>query len=199
MRKNPGRHHHGNLRQALIDHALKAARKGEIEQMSLRQASEVLGVSPGAVYRHFKDKEALLRSLAALGFDMLAADFEAVLPFDSSAADAEMSRARFVALAKAYAQFAASHYGLWRLMFGPYGFVNVPPPQSRPEAYAWLGKSLAEMHKHGIIRDVSASAQFFVWATVHGLSDLHASPSVAEEQGAPIQPEHIDRLLAALR
>jgi AcrR family transcriptional regulator len=42
--------HHGNLRQGLIDAALRAP---DIEGLSLRQLAAGLGVTAAAAYRHF--------------------------------------------------------------------------------------------------------------------------------------------------
>ena len=169
-------HHHGALKEALVALALQAAREGTVEEMSLREASRRLGVSPGAVYRHFADKEALMRALALRGFDMLADGFEAAVPFDSRAAGAEDARARFAALAAVYVTFSAAHYGLWRLMFGPYGKGLVP--EGRPSAFAWLVKALEELHAAGVIARPGAEDARFAWAAIHGLSDLRASPAV---------------------
>jgi AcrR family transcriptional regulator len=191
-------HHHGNLKDALIKHALEAARTGTIESLSLRQASRELGVSPGAVYRHFADKDALLRSLAQHGFDALAQRFEAVMPYDSIAADTTGARARFVALTQEYVDFAQQHYGLWRLMFGPYGAAT-PTPHHRASTYDWLRKSLSEMAAHGLIAHAGPEAQFFAWTAIHGLSDLQASPAVSRLAPGSILTTQCDLIIAALR
>jgi AcrR family transcriptional regulator len=191
-------HHHGNLKEALIKHALEAARSGTIESLSLRQASRELGVSPGAVYRHFADKDALMRSLAQHGFDALAQRFEAVMPYDSMAADQASARARFAALTREYADFAKQHYGLWRLMFGPYGAAT-PTPQHRPNSFEWLRKSLNEMAAFGLIAQAGPEAQLFAWTAIHGLSDLQASPAVSRlAPGGPLANQ-CDFIIAALR
>ena len=194
----PRPHHHGNLKEALINHALEAARTGTIESLSLRQASRELGVSPGAVYRHFADKDALMRSLAQHGFDKLAERFEAVMPYNSTAADATGARARFVALTGEYAAFAQQHYGLWRLMFGPYGAAT-PTPHHRASTYDWLRKSLGELAAYGVIAHAGPEAQFFAWTAVHGLSDLQASPAVSRLAPGSILTTQCDLIIAALR
>jgi len=57
-------HHHGRLPEAVIELAIDAARAGSIDLMSMRDVSRRLGVSPAAVYRHFPDREAILRAVA---------------------------------------------------------------------------------------------------------------------------------------
>lgn len=57
-------YHHGNLRQALIDTALELVRETGPQQLSLREVARRLGVSPGAPYRHFASRRALLTAVA---------------------------------------------------------------------------------------------------------------------------------------
>ncbi len=192
-------HHHGNLKEALVAYALGAAREGTIETLSLRQASRALGVSPGAVYRHVPDKDALMRALATTAFDMLAAEFEAILPFDSDATTGAEAKARFIALASAYAAFAVEHYGLWRLMFGPYGRQSDRKPKDRADTYDWLEKSLAELAAAGLITKTGPDAQFFAWTTIHGMSDLQASPAIQEKGREKVVGSQCELILSALR
>ncbi|MFN7597599.1 MAG: helix-turn-helix domain-containing protein, partial [Cereibacter sp.] len=65
-------HHHGSLPESLIELAIDASRAGSIDLMSMRDVSRRLGVSPAAVYRHFPDREAILRAVARAGFNLLA-------------------------------------------------------------------------------------------------------------------------------
>ena len=72
----------GELREALIDYAMDAVDEGTIEIMSLRQAARDLGVSSGAVYRHFADKERLLIEITHSGFLDLKERFRQIRPED---------------------------------------------------------------------------------------------------------------------
>lgn len=192
-------HHHGNLKEALLNFALNAAREGTVETLSLRHASRELGVSPGAVYRHFPDKAALMRTLAQKGFDLLAVRFEAAMPFESHATTKAQAKQRFITLGLAYAAFAAENYGLWRLMFGPFGRQPVPDREDRASTYDWLAKSLAELSEFGLIGKTDAEAQFFVWTTIHGMSDLQASPPVPIAEREQVTQTQCELVLAALQ
>ena len=57
-------YHHGDLRAALIDAGLQLTRAGGPEALTIREATRRVGVSPNAAYRHFADREALLRAAA---------------------------------------------------------------------------------------------------------------------------------------
>ena len=67
-RRRPSRapkpYHHGDLRRVLIDAALKLAEEGGIEQISVREAARRAGVSPGAPFRHFESRDALMLAVA---------------------------------------------------------------------------------------------------------------------------------------
>jgi AcrR family transcriptional regulator len=65
-RRRPARpakpYHHGDLRRVLIDAALKLAEQGE--EISVREAARRAGVSPGAPFRHFQSRDALMMAVA---------------------------------------------------------------------------------------------------------------------------------------
>ena len=63
--------HHGNLRQALIEAALPLLAKKGISGLSLREVARVVGVGHAAPYRHFKNKNELIESIAAVGYRKL--------------------------------------------------------------------------------------------------------------------------------
>ena len=49
-------YHHGNLRQALLDHAVELARTGGPDAVVLRDVQRMAGVSNSAAYRHYADR-----------------------------------------------------------------------------------------------------------------------------------------------
>jgi AcrR family transcriptional regulator len=115
-------YHHGNLAQALVEAALKLVEQGGAEAVSLRDLAQSLGVSRAAPYRHFPDRDALLATVAARGFEDLVALYEAALAAPGD------GRARLRAAGRAFYDFAAWRPGLYRLMFES-DFLNraVPP------------------------------------------------------------------------
>lgn len=173
-------HHHGNLKEALVSYTLSAADEGALSELSVRKAARDLGVSPGAAYRHFPDKDALMRTVAARGFDALADAFEKAVPFKSSAKTADEARARFVRLAMAYTEFAQTRTELWRLMFGPLGLA-ANSQTDRPSTYDWLAKCLGDLVEFDLIVKPQAEHQFFAWSAIHGLSDLQNSPAIGDQ------------------
>ena len=58
------RYHHGDLVEALIGAAVELIEAEGVEMLSLREVSKKVGVSPGAPFRHFKNKAELLTAVA---------------------------------------------------------------------------------------------------------------------------------------
>ena len=66
--KKPAKpYHHGDLRQALLDEALRTIQTHGVEHLTLRTVGERLGVSRSALYRHFADKQSLLATVGKEG------------------------------------------------------------------------------------------------------------------------------------
>ena len=60
-------YHHGNLRQALLEHAVDLARAGGPDAVVLRDVQRAAGVSNSAAYRHYADRQALLTAVQIYG------------------------------------------------------------------------------------------------------------------------------------
>jgi len=106
-------YHHGDLRVALLDRAEQTLRESGVDGLSLRELARDVGVSHGAPRRHFRDKAALLDSLAVEGFHRLADTF-------ARAAAGAAGRPFPVVLsdvAVAYVTFATENPALLELMF----------------------------------------------------------------------------------
>jgi AcrR family transcriptional regulator len=61
----PKPYHHGDLRRVLIDAALQLAEEGGAAAVSVREAARRAGVSPGAPFRHFESRDALMTAVAS--------------------------------------------------------------------------------------------------------------------------------------
>jgi AcrR family transcriptional regulator len=114
-------YHHGNLRAALVAAALKEIAKTGPEGFSLREVARRAGVSAPAVYRHFKDKDALLAAVAIECWERIQAAMTAAL-VDAPADTLE----RFRAVGIAYVRFAVEHPEHFRAMAAPNLFERMP-------------------------------------------------------------------------
>jgi AcrR family transcriptional regulator len=98
----PKPYHHGDLRRVLIDAALELVGKGGAEAVSVREAARRAGVSPGAPFRHFPSRDALLQAVAEEAQRRFLAEIEAAL----AEAPANDPLARFRCLGLAYLRWA---------------------------------------------------------------------------------------------
>jgi AcrR family transcriptional regulator len=98
----PKPYHHGDLRRVLIDAALKLAADGGPESVSVREAARRAGVSPGAPFRHFDSRAALMTAVAEEAQRRFRAEIEMALK-DAPARD---PLKRFRAFGLAYLRWA---------------------------------------------------------------------------------------------
>jgi len=98
-------YHHGSLRDALVAAALELIEANGVEQLSLREAAKKAGVSPGAPFRHFPTKAALLTAVAEQAAERLHAEVE--LGLANSAGQPALLR--FAAIGEAYLNWTARH------------------------------------------------------------------------------------------
>ena len=115
-RKDQGRsergYHHGNLKEALLQAALGLIAEKGAAGFTFADAARMAGVSPAAPYRHFRDREELLSSIAQRGFEQ----FEALLTqaWDDGRPDTVTA---FERVGKAYLAFARNEPAFYSAMF----------------------------------------------------------------------------------
>ena len=191
-------YHHGDLRRALLDEALRTIQTYGVEHLTLRAVGERLGVSRSALYRHFADKQSLLATVGKEGFGTLR----------QALADAweENGRGRmgFEAMGRAYVQFAVAHPSHYRVMFG--GFLESAAKDDHfvveaKAAFQVLVDALIEQQKAGgIRRDDPVQMARFVWAVVHGTAMLVIDGQVPEAaQTRALEQYSVERIYAAIR
>src|SRR6201987_4983446 len=110
VRKPQNTYHHGDLRDALVQAALREAEREGPEAISIKALAKKLGVSQPAPYRHFVDREALLQAVTAEAFRQ----FNAVL---REAIRKPSKRSKLSRFASAALDFGLRRNGIYRLMF----------------------------------------------------------------------------------
>ena len=166
-RKSERSYHHGDLKAALKKAALKLVRQKGPRGFSLNEASRLAGVSVGAPYRHFPDKEALLAEIICDGNEILAGKVREAVEKGSGI------REKMLEAGMAYLRFSVEHAEYFLLMFNS-GIDKCKYPEvqrSAQDAFSTiLNLSLASeaSAEAGQVRAVSA------WALIHGLAVLKA-------------------------
>ena len=160
-------YHHGDLRDALLEAAEEQLRKSGRAGLSLRKLGRALGVTPGAPYRHFEDKDALLAALCALGFRRLTAT---MADAQEGCTDSE-DRLRRGGIG--YITFAWTHPALFRLMFGWMPSKNVPElSESGQAAFKGLLDILEACDRDGLLSKSIEDSVLLTWSAVHGAAFL---------------------------
>ena len=197
--KKPAKpYHHGDLRRALLDEALRTIQTQGVEHLTLRTVGARLGVSRSALYRHFADKQSLLATVGKEGFGNLRQALA-----DAWEANGH-GRIGFEAMAKAYVQFAVAHPSHYRVMFG--GFIESAAKDDlfiaeAKGAFQVLVDALIEQQNAGdICRDDPVLMARFVWALVHGTALLFIDGQLPEPaQRAALEPYLAERIYASIR
>ncbi len=197
--KKPAKpYHHGDLRRALLDEAVRTIQTEGVEHLTLRTVGARLGVSRSALYRHFADKQSLLATVAKEGFSKLR----------QALADAweenGHGRVGFEAMHRAYVQFGVAHPSHYRVMFG--GFIESAAKDDHfaseaKSAFQVLVDALVEQQNAGDIRrDDPVLMARFVWAAVHGTAMLFINGQLPESaQREALEPYVAERIYAAIR
>lgn len=101
-------------RRALLDEAAALLEAGGPAAVTLREVGARAGVSRGAPYGHFADKDNLLTAVAAEGWERLGAEMQG-LHHDSGLSPTETLRAALIAVVT----LSRRSPHLYRLMFSP--------------------------------------------------------------------------------
>lgn len=203
MARKRATYHHRDLPEALLEAADALVAEKGAHGFSLREAARIVGVDPAACYRHFRDREAVLKALARRGFTRLAARMKAALArVDRSRPDRAIAT-----LGRAYVAFAIESPSAFRAMFGPSGVDARDPslrgtyPDGRGPYDLLLDSLRAWSAQERLDLDVDAAA-VTLWSGVHGIASLLVDgalrPASDRERTRAVEAL-IDTMMAGLR
>jgi AcrR family transcriptional regulator len=187
--RGPRGYHHGNLKEALIRAALDLIAEKGPSGFTFAEAARFAGVSPAAPYRHFRDRDELLASVALRGF----AQFEAALTqaWNDGAPDPFSA---FERMGRAYLEFARSEPAYYSAMFeaglaldvsedlrdaGDRAFAVIRTASERLVAQIPAGQ-----------RPPAFMVALHVWALSHGIASLFGRGD-AGRRSLPMSPEEL--------
>jgi AcrR family transcriptional regulator len=186
-------YHHGDLRRALLDATLELVERFGPQGFTLRAAARAAGVTPGATYHHFEDKDALIAAVAEEGFELLHGELKAAA---ERAAATPQERTHNVGVA--YVLFAVKHPTRFRVMVG-YGVKAGARTRSARNAYQLVREVLVEGLRSRPDEEVSDPEVLGWWSVVHGLAFLAIDGHLGQVGTSPARAEQlVHQVIAAL-
>lgn len=190
-------------RLSTSERILRAARalfeRGGAEVVSMRRVAEAVGLTPMAIYRHFPNRDALLKRISDDSFDEIARHWLA----RNRGGDV---LARVIALQRIYLDYALAHPHLFDHAFS----ARRADARKYPEDFrAGLSPTLtvaaeavSEAMQVGLLREDDAwDVAMTLWAHTHGLVALYRAGrfSYDEAQFRRFYDASLQRLLDGLK
>jgi AcrR family transcriptional regulator len=162
-------YHHGNLREALLQGALRVIAELGPAAFTLREVARRAGVSHNAPYRHFRDKDALLAAVAAQGFRELTRAMRDAGERKSNTLD------RLKQSGLAYVAFAVRRPEHFTVMFDAPVIACKDPEylQASQEAFNTLVNYIRNCQDQGQLpAGNTLERALYAWSLVHGIAKL---------------------------
>src|SRR5690242_21562978 len=183
-------YHHGNLKEALLQAALDLIAQKGAAGFTFADAARMAGVSPAAPYRHFRDRDELLSSIAQRGFEQ----FEAALAqaWDDGHPDTVTA---FERVGRAYLEFARNEPAFYSAMFESGLPIDANPTllAASERTFAILraaAERLAALSPPGVPRPPSLMMELHIWSMSLGVASLFARGDAARRK-LPMSAEEL--------
>lgn len=182
-------YHHGNLREALIDAAIRLIGEKGAAGFTIAEAARAAGVSPAAPYRHFRDREELMADVATRGFESFAASLRKA--WDGGRPNA---REALMRVGHAYLAFSRSDPAAYSAMFesginmSAYPVLCVAADNAKSVLREACEIIIAEMPPAR--RPPALMMALHIWSMSHGIASLFARGDSAR-QPLPMTPEDL--------
>ena len=183
-------YHHGNLKEALLQAALDLIGQKGAAGFTFADAARMAGVSPAAPYRHFRDRDELLSSIAQRGFEQ----FAAALTSAWDDGRPELASA-FDRVGKAYLAFARDEPAFYSAMFESGISVDANPALQAAAERAFgivraAAERLAALAPPGTPRPPALMVALHIWSMSHGIASLFSRGDAARRK-LPMSPEEL--------
>ena len=167
-----------SLREACIHESLKIIAQDGIRNLSIREVARRLGVSHGAPYRHFVNRDALVTEIAVQGMRVLQEYLMRGISFDKRDA-----RENFMRFCHNYIDFAQEQHDYFQLIL----WTDLPDAQDYPvlkeeanRMYTLFSDLIRRVNANGVTGGKAhLKLTLQVFGTVHGLASLISSKKLA--------------------
>lgn len=184
-------YHHGDLRAQLVEATRALVEAKGPDHFSVAEACREAGVSTAAPYKHFRDKDEMLRAVIWEGMqrhrDLM---LTAISPIPKGSAD------RITALGHVYVNFARDEPGVFRLMFAlsERHDDDVELVECGQALFGIVIQTVAECFGRSTPIETDVQRAFMLWSFVHGLSFLTIDGKVTKV-GADVD---LDAMIAGI-
>jgi len=182
-------YHHGNLREALVEAALRLIAEHGPAGFSFVEAARLAGVSPAAPYRHFHDRDELLAEVAQRGFALL--DTALVVAWDEGRPDPLTA---FNRIGRAYLAFARGERAYYAAMFeAGLALDRYPGLRSAGERALAVLRQAAEALAAKLPKErrpPTLMMALHIWAMTHGIASLFGRGDQGR-RALPMSPEDL--------
>jgi AcrR family transcriptional regulator len=183
-------YHHGNLKEALLQAALDLIAQKGAAGFTFADAARMAGVSPAAPYRHFRDRDELLTSIAQRGFEQFEAQLNAA--WDDGRPDTVSA---FERVGRAYLAFARAEPAFYSAMFESGLPMDTTPSllAAGDRAFGVIraaAERLAALAPPGAARPPAMMMALHIWSMAHGIASLFARGDAARRK-LPMSPEEL--------
>src|ERR1700742_1798236 len=183
-------YHHGNLKEAPLQAALGLIAEKGAAGFTFADAARMAGVSPAAPYRHFRDRDELLSSIAQRGFEMFESTLNAA--WDDGRPDTVTA---FERVGKAYLKFAREEPAFYSAMFESGLPIDLNPALQAAGERAFgiiraAAERLAALAPPGMTRPPALMMALHIWSMSHGVASLFARGDAARRK-LPMSPDEL--------
>lgn len=159
-------HHHGNLREALINAGMQLLEEGGITALTLRKCAAHAGVSHAAPAHHFEGLQGLIQAICQQGMLIFASTMQNKIDLVE-----DSPFPKLYAMCEGYLAFYIKYPALANLMFNQ---KNDNPSQAREgrksnSAFNILVSTCAPF-KHGPLGH--EATEYAIWSLIQGFSHL---------------------------
>ncbi len=185
------RYHHGDLKRALLEAAKQLIEEGGLENFTMAKAARLAGVTSGAPYRHFPDRQSLLAEMARQGGQML--DMELELAMGHAGLDPVE---QLLALGETHVRFAAGNPAYYRVMhMSPEELGTADDEDDEESEVAANGEALAATAEGNREASVRLGAQAAIYGLSRMLIDGHFPQGTDPEEATAAVREILKRIL----
>jgi AcrR family transcriptional regulator len=182
QRRTERGYHHGNLKEALLQAALDLIAQKGAAGFTFADAARMAGVSAAAPYRHFRDRDELLASIAQRGCEQF--EQQLTQAWDDGRPDTVTA---FERVGKAYLRFAREESSFYSAMFESGLPVDSSPTLQAASERAFgiiraAAERLAALAPPGVPRPPAMMMALHIWSMSHGVASLFGRGDAARRK-----------------